>query len=359
MISKYLKELIANNNRIIIPDFGAFMIQDTPEGKQISFNDFLKFNDGLLINQIIKAEKISKTEAGEKITAFIQEVEKSFASKKPYEIKEVGFLVKDNLGNIKFETKVQTSASDEPTASPTDVKPTIILDEAPVKETTDSETPKKDASPAAKTKVEKTITEPEKSTEPVKPTSKPESKSIPPVTERPKTSQTEINKPISNTKQEIPMTSSSNNSRNLIIILTLVIIIVGGGVWSFFAFDLKDKFFGKKEVIETPVVEVPAPVDTLALADTIEEPVVVEEPVEPVVEAYVKKYYVVAGSFKVASNAERYQQKLLEEGYASEIVMRSNGFHIVSYKTLFTWRDALSEWKTMRQSNAETWIFIK
>ncbi|MGD9994764.1 MAG: SPOR domain-containing protein [Salinivirgaceae bacterium] len=351
MISKYLKELIENNNRIIIPDFGAFMIQDTPEGKQISFNDFLKFNDGLLINQIIKAEKISKTEAGEKITAFIQEVEKSFTDKKPYEIKEVGFLTKDNLGNIKFETKVQTSASAEATTSPTDEKPTIVLDE-PAKETPATETPKKEAPPAAKI-------EPAKPAEPVKPAAKTETKSTPPVTERPKAAATAINKPISNTKQEIPMTSSSNNSRNLIIILALVVIIVGGGVWSFFAFDLKDKFFGKKEVIETPVVEVPAPVDTLALADTIEEPVVVEEPVEEVVEAYVKKYYVVAGSFKVASNAERYQQKLLDEGYASEITMRNNGFHIVSYKTLFTWHDALREWKTMRESNAETWIFIK
>lgn len=353
MISKYLKELIENNNRIIIPDFGAFMIQDTPEGKQISFNDFLKFNDGLLINQIIKAEKISKTEAGEKITAFIQEVEKSFTGKKPYEIKEVGFLTKDNLGNIKFETKVQTSASPAATTSPTDVKPTIILDEAPEKETPGTETQKKEATPAAKAEPVKP------KAEATKPAEKTETKSTPPVTERPFASPTAINKPISNTKQEIPMTSSSNNSRNLIIVLALVIIIVGGGVWSFFAFDLKDKFFGKKEVIETPVVEVPAPVDTLALADTIEEPVVVEEPLEEVVEAYVKKYYVVAGSFKVASNAERYQQKLLDEGYASEITMRSNGFHIVSYKTLFTWHDALREWKTMRQSNAETWIFIK
>ncbi len=355
MISKYLKELIENNNRIIIPDFGAFMIQDTPEGKQISFNDFLKFNDGLLINQIIKAEKISKTEAGEKITAFIQEVEKSFSEKKSYEIKEVGFLTKDNLGNIRFETKVQTSASTEATTSPTDVKPTIVLDEVPAKETQATETPKKDAPPAAKTEVEKP------KTEPVKPATKTETKSTPPVTERPKASPTAINKPISNTKQEIPMTSSSNNSRKLIIVLALVVIIVGGGIWSFFAFDLKDKLFGKKEVIETPapVVEVPAPVDTLPLADTIEEPVVIEEPVEEVVEAYVKKYYVVAGSFKVASNAERYQQKLLDEGYASEITMRNNGFHIVSYKTLFTWQEALRQWKTMRQSNAETWIFIK
>jgi nucleoid DNA-binding protein len=84
MLSNYLKALIESNNRIIIPDFGAFMIQDSPEGKQISFNDFLKFNDGLLVNQIIKTDKVSKIQATDQIKEFITEVEKSFAQNKPY-----------------------------------------------------------------------------------------------------------------------------------------------------------------------------------------------------------------------------------------------------------------------------------
>ena len=55
MISKYIKELIPGNSRIIIPDFGAFMIQDTPNGKVISFNDFLKVNDSVVVITTNKA----------------------------------------------------------------------------------------------------------------------------------------------------------------------------------------------------------------------------------------------------------------------------------------------------------------
>ena len=60
MIKNYLKGLIESNSRVIVPDFGAFMVQTSAKGKQISFNDFLKFNDGLLANEIIRAEKITK-----------------------------------------------------------------------------------------------------------------------------------------------------------------------------------------------------------------------------------------------------------------------------------------------------------
>lgn len=374
MISNYLKELIEDNNRIIIPDFGAFMIQDTPEGKQISFNDFLKFNDGLLVNQIIKSEKISKNEATEKITAFVKAVEKSFSENKAFEVKGVGFLTKDAHGNIKFEIKPGAEAT--PSASPTDVKPTIVLDEEPTKA-------KEAAKPA-----EPKISEPAKEakttapkTEPVKPEAKPEVKApakpevktASPTTSagagstatppKPKTTTPTPPKPTTTAK---PATSaSSSNARNLIIILAAVIIIAGGGTWAFFKFNLRDKFFSKEPVVEAPVqIQVTEPaidsttMDTATEMEVVEEPMVIEEP-EETVETYQKKYYIVAGSFKVPSNAERYNKKLIDEGYASDIVARKNGFKVVSYKVVYTWGDALTEWKSMRQINPETWIFIK
>ena len=43
----------------------------------------------------------------------------------------------------------------------------------------------------------------------------------------------------------------------------------------------------------------------------------------------------------------------------SEIVMRRNGFHVVSYKTVYDKNEALMEWKKMREKNPETWIYIK
>ncbi|HAM97904.1 MAG TPA: hypothetical protein DCQ26_04775 [Marinilabiliales bacterium] len=350
MISSYLKELIDHNNRIIIPDFGAIMIQDTPEGKQITFNDFLKFNDGLLVNQIIKAEKTSKNQATEKIKEFIKEVEKSFSNSQPYELAGIGFLVKDSHGNIRFEKLTTQKAQ----VRPTDVKPTIVLDEVPKAKSEDipKETEKKieiEAEQKTETKPTAPIAPPK---EPVK-TEPSTPKAVPPKASPSGTQRTYSSKPITPKKMK-------NNTLKTIIIAAIVIIILGGGTWAVWEYKLIGKFsekFLKKEVIQEPV-EAVAITDTLVVADTTPEPVIVEEP-ENKIDPNAKRYYIVAGSFKVASNADRYNKKLTDEGYMSEIVMRRNGFHVVSYKTVYDKNEALMEWKKMREKNPETWIYIK
>ncbi|MFA6400324.1 MAG: SPOR domain-containing protein [Salinivirgaceae bacterium] len=350
MISSYLKELLENNNRIIIPDFGAFMIQDSPEGKQISFNDFLKFNDGLLVNQIIKSEKISKNQASDIIKEFIKEVEKSFAKNSSFEVKGIGFLVKDNQGNIKFESKVATPQ--EKKVLSTDEKPTIVLDEIPNIEPKKSEPTIKE-----EVKIEKAaeIKSPEKPKAAVDKTEQPIKKVAPPVS--PSNTVTKPNP----TKTTLTPKKMKSNTTKIVLISILVVIIIGGTISAFFIFDLGEKLFRKKTVsTEMAVVDSVSTVDTLAQKEkqVVEEPVIVEEPVA-ISDPNAKKYYIVAGSFKRASNAERYNKKLTEEGYSSEIVMRSNGFHIVTYKMVYNRNDAKKEWSKLREINPETWIYIK
>ncbi len=350
MISSYLKDLLENNNRIIIPDFGAFMIQDSPEGKQISFNDFLKFNDGLLVNQIIKTEKISKNQASDIIKEFIKEVEKSFAKNSPFEVKGIGFLIKDNQGNIKFEGKI--TSTQEKKVLPTDEKPTIVLDEKPISE------PKK-AEPAIIKEVKE-----EKTTE-IKSTEKPKAaveKTEPPIktVAQPASSSYTASKPNS-TKSNLTPKKMKNNTTKIILISILAVLIIGGITGAFFIFDLGEKIFHKKTAAtEIAIVDSTANSDTLALVETpvVEEPMIVEEPTVKN-DPNTKKYYIVAGSFKKASNAERYNKKLTADGYSSEIVMRSNGFHIVTYKMVYNRNDAKEEWKKLREINPETWIYIK
>ncbi|NJM14971.1 MAG: hypothetical protein HC896_05945 [Bacteroidales bacterium] len=49
----YIVELLNSNKRVIIPDFGAFIVkQGTPV--TYVFNEFLKYNDGLLIDHVAK-----------------------------------------------------------------------------------------------------------------------------------------------------------------------------------------------------------------------------------------------------------------------------------------------------------------
>lgn len=357
MISKYIKELIENNNnRVIIPDFGAFMVQNTPSGKQITFNDFLKFNDGLLINQIIKAEKIGKADALEQIKNFVKEIEKKFADGKPFEIKEIGFLRRDEQKTVKFDSKlVETS---KPIKKQTT---TIIPDEK-----------KEEKKVVEETKIE-TKKEETKIPPPIKKTTIPPLKSKPVETKKTTIPNKPLNKktpvetktPVAKTKTtEKTVVKEKDNKKLIIIIAAGVVLLLGILALVEYKFSVVGLFGSDdKQVVEQqPVITKPEPVvaDTLPEKDTImEQPVVEEKEPKQVVDPNAKRYYIVAGSFKIKSNAERFNQKLINEGYQSEIIERNIGYYTVTYKTFYNWHNALTEWQNMRVTDSETWIFIQ
>ncbi len=330
MLNKYIKELVEANNRVIIPDFGAFMVQDTSTGKQISFNDFLKFNDGLLINQIIKAEKIGKAEASEKIKEYIKTIESCFSLGKPFVVDTVGQLIKDSQGNIKLEQigQVATENSDK-------TAPQIVLEDKPV---TDNEIKNSSRVETPTIKTEQKVENKNK------------------ISDTKKTEKVNTTKPLSKPSGSYPASSpNSGNSKNALIIVAAIVVVVGGFVAASFIFG----WFGLGKSQKTEIViNEPAPVvdSAMLVADTLPEPEIVEEaPVEQVE----KRFFIIAGSFKVPSNAERFNQKLIAEGYQSQIVIRKNGFHTVSYDQFETKQEALQAYRKYRQTNDQVWILIK
>ena len=63
MIESYIFEMLREKSRVIIPEFGAFLMKQEYKTDNnvtgtfvISFNDFLRFNDGLLIDNIPDGE---------------------------------------------------------------------------------------------------------------------------------------------------------------------------------------------------------------------------------------------------------------------------------------------------------------
>ncbi len=371
MIQAYLKELMENNSRVIIPDFGAFMIQSGADGKTITFNDFLKFNDGLLVNQIIKNEKITKNDATEKVKLFVKEIEQVFAQHKSYKIEGVGELKRDTHGNIVFSAEgfapeapadkadSKPEPKEEP-VKPTDSKPIIELDskEDATDKPADKPTDKPEGKPAEETKEEP-------ASKPARPIpSKPKTpapKPVPP--SKPAAPKTPPPPPPVDKKEpkdtEVPAEPGKHMRKNdKRILLIFAAIIVLGGIGSFVVVKIlanKVKKAAQEIVIPEPVI---VPVDTTPEVDStlMEEPKIVEE---PAIDPNARKYYIVAGSFKVATNAANYNQKLINEGYPSEIVDRTNGFHTVTYKTFYSMEEALAEWRNMRSVNAETWILIR
>ena len=153
MLDDYIKELIATNNRVIIPNFGAFLLRATSKNKNkkaledkiedIYFSPFLKFNDELLVNHVIQKEGGDQTGAMEKIKEYIKTIEGQVKEQGSYTIEDLGNFYMDDQGKIQFKIR-QGAEKGEEEAADTE-KP--ASDEEPQKEQKES--------PSAKTVNEK------------------------------------------------------------------------------------------------------------------------------------------------------------------------------------------------------------
>jgi nucleoid DNA-binding protein len=92
-MENYLLELIRENNRIIIPNFGAFIVSREKE-QNILFNSFLSFNDGLLISHICAVEGVDSATAARKVDNYVAQVNSTLDEKGFYEIEGIGRFTK-------------------------------------------------------------------------------------------------------------------------------------------------------------------------------------------------------------------------------------------------------------------------
>lgn len=115
-ITDCLKELIETQDFIIIPDFGALVMQMEssefsiaqnvlfPPRKKILFNPLLKHNDGLLIGALQKQLGIESVLAQTLVQQFVQSLNVLLETKRRAEIEGVGYFYKDLEGNVLFES---------------------------------------------------------------------------------------------------------------------------------------------------------------------------------------------------------------------------------------------------------------
>ncbi len=113
-LENYLSDLLYRYECVIIPNFGAFVTNEIsaiidsdsntmyPPKKELSFNSYLKSNDGLLANHIAAVEQISYTEALLKMNTSINEWKQILDSSK-LNIDKIGSLHRDTNKNIIFE----------------------------------------------------------------------------------------------------------------------------------------------------------------------------------------------------------------------------------------------------------------
>lgn len=100
MDNNLLKQLIAQHRRVVIPDFGAFLKKEGPEGEQLVFSPFLRKDDGVVTDAIISEYGVESEDARAMVAEFVIYLRQSLAASGRYYIEGVGMLAVDANGTI-------------------------------------------------------------------------------------------------------------------------------------------------------------------------------------------------------------------------------------------------------------------
>lgn len=118
-IDQYISQLLYRYQCVTVPGFGAFLTEMQsaqlfestntfyPPKKSVSFNSYLKNNDGLLANHISQTEKISYEEAVSRIQEEVNSWKKTLQLNGNLGVKNIGQFSLNAENNLVFEASQQ------------------------------------------------------------------------------------------------------------------------------------------------------------------------------------------------------------------------------------------------------------
>ncbi|MFA8300589.1 MAG: SPOR domain-containing protein [Hyphomicrobiales bacterium] len=140
-ISRYIRDLIAEYDCVIIPQLGAFISKNTsayiqpiensflPPSRKISFNfQIYEDKDQVLINEVSVQENISFDEAEIKVLFFVKEILGTLDKNQAVVLPEVGKLIKSSSNEIDFIMDEDTNLNNDSFGLSSFISPAIIRD---------------------------------------------------------------------------------------------------------------------------------------------------------------------------------------------------------------------------------------
>ncbi len=306
-MEQYLLDLIKENNRVIIPNFGAFIIAKE-NGITILFNNFLSFNDGLLVDYVSHKKLVERDVAEQYVADFVDALTTALDTKGSYTMLNLGTFTKDAQGVLTFEQASNIESSEAKPTVKSSAKPVSkpelldLLDIEP-----DSPTPIV-VEPKAEDKPKPVVTATPKVEPPKVKTYKTESDSGNPSmvkSEDPtpygKTSSKAVEPPKEPVKTQTTYDySEPKRSSWKIFLILLLLLLVGGGIYYFYFYQKPEP---KVEIVEPVVKRIEMP-DTTAVVKIVEEPVVALKP-----------HRIIVGSFVSRDKADALVLKMKEQGF--------------------------------------------
>jgi len=392
-MDKYIQALIALNNSVILPGFGALSIINEETG-EVMFNEYLKFNDGKLESYIAEQEGIEKQDASNMISKYVRELELQLNKGESYDIFQFGRFIKKSDGSFDFENWSSFSkegsstyvapkkekSEDKTLAEDQTEKPKEEVVEKPV-EKTETKPLKKEAiskeeidsiKEVYEKPAERTLTEEEKKQSknkftPIVDTEKPSSEKV---TENPQELVKEASKPeidknkieAKKPKEKVEKKAKSDKpkkKRSVFFIPLIIFIILIGAAGTFVGIfpDEAKKLVGWEDVSKNDktddVKDEQFTQDTDETdeftdeyidegeADDLTEEDITSEIAEGIqettkndiiapVQSTSGSYHIIVGSFGELQNAENLTKTLRSKGYDAKVIGPVNNLHMVS-----------------------------
>lgn len=372
MYKDYFKEIFETNKTVIIPGLGAF----TKNNEIITFNPYLKFNDGFLAGFIAKKQGISIEAAGNLISENVEKINQALSAKGEAMVLGLGIIKKSGEGKFDF-IKNESLDNDAP-PPPVVEKQELKVEVKPVVETKEEIKPVVTPPVENKKPEEKIIPSEEKKINiPV-----PELKNIEPAANinTPK----EKAKKVKEKKEKLPR--EKKKGKIPYVLISIILLLGGAGVFTILKWDMVKGWIGldKKETaaIEKPIEmeEKTIATDTAAtindtttvVEDTVvnsseaitETPVETEktEPVKIVEEVkstpvVTGNFHVIVGCFSVKQNADNMVNKLNSEGHQGVNLGLRGSFYMVSAGSFSTNEEAKSKLEAIKATYAKAYLY--
>ncbi|MFW5890215.1 MAG: SPOR domain-containing protein [Marinilabiliaceae bacterium] len=383
-MEQYLLELIKNNNRVIVPNFGAFIVS-RDAGTTVLFNNFLSFNDGLLINHVSSQEGIDTTQATRKVSEFVEKIKQDLDDNGEYTIDKLGRFTKDQNGILRFtqDPKVSELIPDKPDKEakpdkgPDRKEDSALLDldsddrpeaQSGIRKKTEKKPAEKPTATASASKAQTPGAKPQAQAQksPQKPAGKP-----PQQTEKAK-----MGAKSGATGKKPPVTPPPPKNKDrksglppwaiaLLILIPVILIALYFLLWRG---DTKQQKTVEDKTQITDTVKEEPQIDSAAIEQAKkeeEERLQKEEEQQRAKEKEQQakqgpRHHIIVGSFSKESNAIELVEKLKNEGFDSAMTFKHNNLTLVSADSFKSLSDAYdAQQKILQEQRMENWILTR
>ena len=135
----FLEEILRTHGRLILPDFGAFLVSDFENGfssDKVTFSPFLRYNDGKLEQYLEENYSLSRGAAGQYIAQVVASIQDEINERGHFPIPDLGFLYRNADGTILLQTDPTAEVPTVPTTPPPVETHTTATDTTPTENST-------------------------------------------------------------------------------------------------------------------------------------------------------------------------------------------------------------------------------